>query len=52
MQSNFGVWLVWKVSQVGGEGHEVKTYSTFGKVLSQVRHMWNMKALPLTVQKL
>ena len=44
----------WKMYLVKGhgEGHKVKHVGTDGKGLSQGIHIWNMKALPLTVQKL
>ena len=41
-----------KKVKLQGQGHEVKTYCTMWKVLSQEIHMCNMKALSLLVRKL
>ena len=46
------VLLVWNIGQTWRWRSRGQTYCTFGNVLLQVMHMWNMKALPLTVQKL
>ena len=35
-----------------GQGHKVKKIRTDGKVMSQDIHMFNMKAVTVTVQKL
>ena len=35
-----------KYVKLEGQGHKVKNYGTLLKVLSQVIHMCNMKALP------
>ena len=42
----------YKKVKLQGQGQKVKKIYMHGKVLSQGTHMWNMKALSLTIQKL